>query len=251
MTQVQSRNLLAPGAGLIAMVAVPFVGEGLLAGLALGGSALAIVAWSMARPNAGSDVAVAGALTALGLRLTMGVPVLGWVLALSALVLVTRSRRAVAPPAGWANLGRVALGWIVPFALVPGLGLWAWAALLEPDLSRHLAMIPDLPLPLLLVGGLLFAASNAAGEELLFRGVLQTGLERLGRGPWVAIAVQAVVFGLCHYRGFPSGGTGVVMATGYGFALGLLRRHSGGLLAPWLAHVAADTTIFALLLAAR
>lgn len=39
-----------------------------------------------------------------------------------------------------------------------------------------------------------------------------------------------------------------MLAGGWGFLLGLLRRRAGGLLAPTLAHVFADATIAALVL---
>jgi hypothetical protein len=47
--------------------------------------------------------------------------------------------------------------------------------------------------------------------------------------------------------GFPNGWTGFAMVVVYGVLLGSICRRSGGLLAPWVAHVAADLTIFTLL----
>src|SRR5438874_4246882 len=44
------------------------------------------------------------------------------------------------------------------------------------------------------------AAAAGLGEELLFRGLVQTGLARLVGGPlapWIALAVAAVIFGVC------------------------------------------------------
>ncbi|WP_437619116.1 hypothetical protein [Sorangium sp. So ce1151] len=49
-------------------------------------------------------------------------------------------------------------------------------------------------------------------------------------------------------NGFPSGAVGVGLAAIYAVMLGVLRRRAGGLLALCVAHVAADLTIFALLL---
>jgi hypothetical protein len=79
---------------------------------------------------------------------------------------------------------------------------------------------------------------------------LASALER-AVGIRTAFVVQAVAFGLIHWRGFPRGLDGVVLATVYGLMLGAIRRRTGGLLAPWLAHVFADVVILALLLAAR
>ena len=63
-----------------------------------------------------------------------------------------------------------------------------------------------------------------------------------------AVLVQAAAFGLLHLSGFPGGAVGVGLAAVYGVMLGVLRRRAGGLLAPYVAHVAADLTVFVLLL---
>jgi membrane protease YdiL (CAAX protease family) len=56
------------------------------------------------------------------------------------------------------------------------------------------------------------------------------------------------VFGVGHLHGFPSGWIGVGLATIYGLMLGVVRLRTGGLLAAWIAHVAADFTIACLIL---
>ena len=61
-----------------------------------------------------------------------------------------------------------------------------------------------------------------------------------------AVAVQALLFGLSHLHGFPSGWLGVAMAATWGFALGVIRMRTGGLVIPYLAHVVANLTIGAL-----
>lgn len=89
-----------------------------------------------------------------------------------------------------------------------------------------------------------WSACNAVAEELYFRGALQHELVRGLAG--AGVAVQAVAFGAMHFHGFPRGWSGVALATAYGLMMGALRRRSGGLLAPWVAHVAADLTILAI-----
>ena len=64
----------------------------------------------------------------------------------------------------------------------------------------------------------------------------------------MAIAIQALSFGIAHYGGFPRGALGVAMATSYGLMMGIIRHQSGGLLAPFLSHICADLVIFALVL---
>jgi uncharacterized protein len=64
------------------------------------------------------------------------------------------------------------------------------------------------------------------------------------------IVLQAAAFGALHREGFPSGASGIVLSGGYGIVLGVLRASSGGLFAPWIAHVLADVMIFVLVLIA-
>ena len=100
---------------------------------------------------------------------------------------------------------------------------------------------------LLVLVGFLFATINAVVEEVLYRGVLLDALDRaIGVGT-AALVIQAVVFGLHHFEGFPRGWVGVGLATLYGLAMGVVRRTSGGLLAAWVAHVLADIVIYAII----
>jgi uncharacterized protein len=108
--------------------------------------------------------------------------------------------------------------------------------------------VPDMPLAVLVVGGLLFVVANAALEELIYRGVFQDGLERL-MGPGAAIAIQAASFGILHAHGVPRGPAGAVLAGVWAVMLGMLRRRAGGLLAPFLAHAVADATIAVIIFA--
>ena len=123
-----------------------------------------------------------------------------------------------------------------------------WQRLFDGRLPQaYLDAAAGRPLWLLVVAGVGFSLVNAAVEEAIFRGVLQTALERVS-GPMVAIVVQAVAFGVLHVVGVPTGIVGAVMAGGWGILLGLMRWRTGGLLAPYVAHVAADVTIFWILL---
>lgn len=152
--------------------------------------------------------------------------------------------------AGWLRAGRFdqKVWWLFGITAVGSSGaLFAWYWLLEPDLSPFLASIPDWSPVLLALAGLGFALLNAAVEEAIFRGVFMQALEEsLGPG-WSALFAQAVAFGVSHFAGIPKGWSGVGMATLCGGMLGVIRRCSGGLLAPFLAHVVADVAIFLLL----
>lgn len=131
-------------------------------------------------------------------------------------------------------------------ACVSALALVAWTVLLKPDLSRQIALLPAWPLPALVGAGLAFSVINALLEEVVWRGILQTWLHAIV-GPALAVVIQALSFGASHYGGFPSGFAGMGLAFIYGLMIGALALRSRGLLAPIIAHIAADAVIFAVL----
>ena len=74
-------------------------------------------------------------------------------------------------------------------------------------------------------------------EEALFRGFLQKELTKVlgpsGIGPWIALLVSAVMFGLLHYRG---GTTYVILSTVAGIGYGYVYKKSERLEAAMLCH---------------
>jgi membrane protease YdiL (CAAX protease family) len=76
-------------------------------------------------------------------------------------------------------------------------------------------------------GIVVLALLSAAGEELLFRGLLQ---------PWMGVWPQALLFGLVHQMPGPSRWIWVSWAFGVGLALGVLFEVTGSLLGPIAAH---------------
>jgi membrane protease YdiL (CAAX protease family) len=126
-------------------------------------------------------------------------------------------------------------------------GLMGWAFGLHSDLDKFTEMLPDWNKPALLLGGLGFAVSNSLVEELAFRGVLMDGLTVLSKRPCTVILIQAVLFGLWHLEGFPGGGVGASMVFAWGIFLGILRKRSGGMIAPIAGHICADLTIYFIL----
>jgi membrane protease YdiL (CAAX protease family) len=123
---------------------------------------------------------------------------------------------------------------------LPMLGLLLWClrttwgpmrrlvTLVEERLGPHLADAS--------AGGILVLALLAGvGEELLFRGVIQTWLA--ARAPlWLAVATASVLFGVGHWLS----ASYAVLAGFIGAYLGLLFLMSGNLLAPMIAHAAYD-----------
>jgi len=151
----------------------------------------------------------------------------------------------------WLRRGRFEAGtWMLVAltALASGVALVAWLHYARPDLSHWLTFLPPDPLKLALAG-LGFALVNAAVEEAIFRGVLLEALDGVFGAGHLSVLLQALPFGLIHLAGVPGGWLGVALATSYGWLLGLIRRRSGGLLAPVLAHVCADAVIFGMLVA--
>jgi membrane protease YdiL (CAAX protease family) len=148
------------------------------------------------------------------------------------------------------RLNRPVIFGIIATSLVSAGALYGWYRLLKPDLAIHLAHIPAMPASLLPLAGLGFACGNAALEELAFRGVVLQAFESAAGYGWTSLCCQAALFGAMHFReGFPNRAWGLAMTFIYGLMLGVLRRQSRGMLAPWLAHVCADSAIFVILAA--
>jgi len=163
---------------------------------------------------------------------------------------VFRRVPALRPDGTWLTAGRFSADvvWLL-VALIVGaaVALTVWVQLNDPAPPPFLAALADNPW-LLVAGVLGFSLVNSVWEEALYRGILQTELTAaIGTAP--AVVVQAVTFGLAHVTGFPSGWVGAVMSGGWGLLLGVLRARSGGMVAPYVAHVCADATIAVLAVA--
>ncbi len=81
----------------------------------------------------------------------------------------------------------------------------------------------------------LVALAAGLGEEMLFRGVLQVALTDWS-GPWWAVSVTAIIFGLCHYISHVY----FIFAALIGLYLGLLFIATGNLLTPITTHALYD-----------
>lgn len=146
----------------------------------------------------------------------------------------------------WLNLGRLdklTVALMFSMSLLTALSLLIWAVFIKKDLSEFQAFIPDIPLSLLMLYGLMFPLFNALFEEFMARAVLYDGFYRLFKNIGFVILWQAVVFSLWHVQGFPGGVVGVVMVFIWSVLLGAIRYRSGGMLAPYIAHVLADLSI--------
>ena len=202
-------------------------------------AALLLGVFGLLRPGPGAAVAVLSAAIST-ISLTGIVWQLVMPLALGVFFLASRARP------GFGSLivpkGRVPVWETVGCAAVTPVALVAWFVLFRPDLTNLTAAVPNAGPLVLALGGLGFVIVNALGEELIWRGVIQSRLGALVP-PREAIFLQALSFGVQHAHGFPRGAVGVALAGSWAIGLGLLRKKADGLLAPTLAHVVADATI--------
>lgn len=120
--------------------------------------------------------------------------------------------------------------------------LYGWSVWADPDGGPYLESLRENPVLVSLLGILAFSLVNSVCEELLYRGIVQYALT-VYFGAVAAVVIQALAFGVLHSSGFPSGLSGIALASIYGAFLGLLRHRSRGLLAPYVVHVCADITI--------
>jgi uncharacterized protein len=124
--------------------------------------------------------------------------------------------------------------------------LAAVAAFAHPDTGNYRDFLPISALGGTVTAGVTFSILNALLEEIVFRGILFDAVESQC-GARVAVAVTAGLFGYAHIQGYPPGPQGAVLAAIYGLCIGALRAFTGGIGLCTLAHIAADATIFVIL----
>lgn len=157
--------------------------------------------------------------------------------------------RRTAPWLMLGSISAVTVIWSVVITLASGIALYIWSRTFGPDFSGLRSWLSSMPLWQIAVAGVVFASVNAAAEELVFRGVVQSVARNAGMTRTASNLLQAACFACLHYAGgFPGGVTGMALTFVYGIVLGWLRDRSGGMFAPWLTHAATDITIFILIL---
>lgn len=189
---------------------------------------------------------------ALSTLLDVPVVVVGGLLCVAPLTVLLACNRVawLQPTAPWLRPGRPTAGTVaLGVAAVVGAAivLPIWATIADPAPSGFLRSLVTAPTWLAVAGIAGFALVNGALEEALFRGVVLGALIESWGVP-AAVAGQAVVFGVAHWAGLPSGWLGMVMAGCWGAALGIIRVRSAGILLAYVAHVAVDATIGVLVL---
>ena len=151
---------------------------------------------------------------------------------------------------GWFRVGRLDVAaWLLcgVTGVVSIAGLLVWQHVFNGTLpADYIQAARSVPVGVAALGGLGFLIINGVVEDMIFFGVLYTAtIGNLGRA---AIPLAALAFGIAHFNGVPNGIVGVVMAGCWGLILAYLRHRTGGMLATYLAHLVADTTIVVTLL---
>lgn len=88
----------------------------------------------------------------------------------------------------------------------------------------------------------IFAVANGVMEEMWFRSLIFGALVR-AFPPRFSVIYQAVLFGIIHFDGVPSGGVGVALGFIFGAALGYLTLKAKSILPAFGVHIAADLAI--------
>lgn len=191
-------------------------------------AAIAVAGASLSPGGADAGSVLGGAETAV---------LTSYLLTTAAILLWFRLRHR---PLGEAVALRRCSGWTAAFCAFAAVGLFVVVELalaLLPavwlsDYNDHMELL----LSTGLIPALSIAAAGPLAEELMFRGVIQTRLER-AMPVWAAVVLQAVLFGVTH-------GTPVQMAYAFlmGLVFGLLRSRTGSILPGFAAHAAFNAT---------
>jgi hypothetical protein len=140
--------------------------------------------------------------------------------------------------------------WILSIfiGLLSAAGVLIWFWLYHPTSDEIIFKFPALPAAALFPAVIAISALNAFAEELLFRGLAFDAISEGGQNERFANIGLAFAFGIFHFKGFPFGFAGSILAFVFGYLMGFLRMKSKGLLLPWVAHFTADLCIMMILL---
>ena len=160
---------------------------------------------------------------------------------------------------GSVQIPRVTTGLLLVMIMLALMGGFKQFFLVKGDLNARAAPIPLImtrpsswntlgpaiaaAIPALLPFVFLFAASNAFGEEMLYRAPWLGALEN-PVGPAQALLMTAVYFGIEHFYGVPYGILGVILAFIPGWLIGKSMLETRGFFWAWFIHFWMDVVIF-------
>ncbi|MFN8711901.1 MAG: CPBP family intramembrane glutamic endopeptidase [Bacteroidota bacterium] len=94
---------------------------------------------------------------------------------------------------------------------------------------------------------IIFAATNAFSEEIIFRfGINGMLTDQYSKS--TILVTSAVLFGLAHYSGSPGGPVGIIMAGILGYLLSQIVYETRGLGLAWFIHFVQDVIIYTALM---
>jgi membrane protease YdiL (CAAX protease family) len=151
-----------------------------------------------------------------------------------------RAHRSLASLTGrrWDTWARAAAD--LALAILVALAILGCERALAPPVDAARAGVLAAMLPRALierVAWLLVAFSVGFGEEVVYRGYLQTQLGALTRRPWLGVLLQALLFGVAHLDQGPASAVRVAL---YGLLFGVLVRARQSLVPAVIAHVLVD-----------
>ncbi len=137
----------------------------------------------------------------------------------------------------WSGAGGAAVD--LALALAVAVTIVGCERVLSPFVDqRSAALVAILPRSLLeRLAWVLVALSVGFGEEVVYRGYLQTQLGALTRRGWLGVLLQALLFGVAHLDQGPTSAARIAL---YGLLLGGLVRLRGSVLPAIAAHIAID-----------
>ena len=120
-------------------------------------------------------------------------------------------------------------------------GLFSLVALPAALLSGFVSVSSSFPPVLEIIGqGIFIWAFIALPEELLFRGMIQNGLMRVIRTPWVGLLLASVIFGAAHLTNPPDVWRYALFATVAGLSYGWTYLKTNNVVAASLVHLWVD-----------
>jgi len=165
------------------------------------------------------------------------------ILFMAILMLAIKPLRKLIPGIPQGNINFKIIAFMIFTVIISSTALFIWVNATNPDLSFFIETAKPFK-GILIIGAIIgFPIFNSLAEELIFRWFLWDGFETLTLKPALIIVIQAIIFGLSHYNGFPNGWSGIGLAAIYGLMLGYIRHSSKGLAAPIITHIFADLTI--------
>jgi uncharacterized protein len=145
------------------------------------------------------------------------------------------------------KIDKISIILILILSVISGLALYVWSMWFASDLSPFLNNLPLVSLPFIILNGIGFALLNSIAEEYLSRGMLCEGLEKIFENKIYIIVIQALIFSIFHYYGFPGGVIGMILVFFWSIMLGIIRYRTKGLTGVIIGHFFADLTIYSIL----